>query len=118
MTYYVDPSLFYLINVCTGIRGVAVALLVVSLAIFISRAICYFADYDYLQDNEKDQYKKGVKMVTPAILISVLLIVFVPSKQTCVEMLIAKTVTVENLNTTIDGTKELIDYIFEKVNAK
>ena len=45
-------------------------------------------------------------------------VVFVPDKKTCTEMLIAKTVTVENVNTTIDGTKELIDYIFEKVNAK
>ena len=40
-----------------------------------------------------------------------------PSADTIMKMLIANTITYENIESTKDSTKELVDYIIEKVDA-
>ena len=41
----------------------------------------------------------------------VLISIFIPRKQTSVEMLVAKTATFDNVNWTVQQVKEIIDYI-------
>ena len=119
MTYYVDPSVFYWINVCNGIYSVSLVIMVLSVIAFgVVALIIYFKKDDGYEFDDIKEILKVLKITIAMAITSLLLVVFVPDKKTCIEMLIAKNVTVENVNTTIDGTKELIDYIFEKVNTK
>ena len=117
MTYYVEPSMFYWIEVFNSVKLLAGILMVVA---FIGTVIVLLAMNEVDEEDEEDKAKcLHYAKITIAVLISTtLLFIFVPTKKTCIEMMIAKNITVENVNTTIDGTRELIDYIFDKVNGK
>ena len=118
MTYYVEPSVFYWMNVCATIRFVMIFVFAASLVFLFVCVLLCFIENDLKSDEERAEDRKRVKTVLPVFVISALLLAFIPDKHTCIEMLVAKTVTVENVSNTVEGTKELIDYIFEKVNAK
>ena len=80
----------------------------------------------------KEGKKEGKKMVfsnkkydirtrTIVILFSILLLVvipFIPSKETCYKMLIASQITDTNIQKAEDIIKKSVDYIFEKKNER
>lgn len=57
----------------------------------------------------------AVTAVTGAVLCAIS--IFIPSKQTSVEMLVARTATFDNVNWTIDQVKEIVDYIIKALKG-
>ncbi len=49
--------------------------------------------------------------------IGLLGVVFIPDKQTMIEMLVAKTATVENAEWTVDAVKQAVDYIVSAIQT-
>lgn len=127
MNYIVDPSWVYWLNVRSGIRTFV---LCIPLIIFVVGAIIV---YHYIckipkkpkptwqLTNEYDEDSEEAKKADKAILIycillaittiiSIVVAIFVPSKETLIEMKAASIITKENLNISIDVIKQLIDY--------
>lgn len=117
MNYIINPMWFYWINVVDTLR------LVVSIAIFISAAAALVAaiiavvNSDWKDDGE---YKLAVKVFKRLIVLFVILcvvLVFLPSKNTLIEMQIARYATQENAELTIDAIRSAVDYVVQAIKG-
>ena len=58
-----------------------------------------------------------MKWLLVATIVFGLIVIFAPSKQTMIEMLVAKYATVDNAEWTADALKSLVDYIVQAAQA-
>lgn len=120
MTYYINPIWFYLMNIGEGMKIFLYVLggfsLVISVVAFIAWAIDECADITDLDDDEKKILKLFKKIIIASI-ISLFVGILTPSKETCIEMMIASQITHENVAATKEEIYEIVDYITDKVNG-
>ena len=136
MTYIIDPSVFYWINVL-GILQTVLAILgsfclcggVIALIYgWYSKSQAYNREYnrttekyDYVvNDKEMQEALKFIKLGRILPVVSVIFIIaaiFIPGKTTSIEMLVAKTATFENVGMSVESIKELIDYIVMAIKS-
>lgn len=103
MNYIIDPKLFYLSGICENIYTTLMVLSILSL-LFFTIIILFSAD--------NGDCKWGI--VGLIISLCVLIIAqFIPDKETCYAIMVAKMATVENVEFTIEKLKSLVDYIAE-----
>ena len=113
MTYYINPLWFYFISIAENLSFLMGVLALISFGfIFI---YCFFGLID--KDLSPMESLEGKRSLIIIFIISTILAIFIPSKETCEEMLIASCVTHENVDYAENEVKELVDYIFEKVEA-
>ena len=119
MTYYINPIWFYLINVSAGMRMILCVLGGAVFGIFVFLFIGWLMDIDItdLEDDEKKILKLFKKIII-ASFITLFIGILVPSKETCIEMMIASQVTHENVTATKEEMYELIDYVTAKVKGE
>lgn len=114
MTPIINPWLFYLVNCLEGVQMTCILTLLALVFVIIILS----AKIDDLEYKEKE-LKLARRTRKIVIFISVLLFVaipFIPSKQTCYQMMIASQVTEENVKKAEGVIKDSVDYIFEKIN--
>ena len=138
--HIIDPAAFYWMNVLSIMQTAFSVIGGFTLTAFIALFITYIykkyglsepekPDKDSRYDVERYQREiryyendlKNLRMIKKYMLITlvagvlmVLVSIFIPGKQTSVEMLIARTATFDNVNWTAQQVKEIVDYI---VNA-
>ena len=116
MNYIINPGGFYWL-------GVVNALNVVSIVFFILSAVASVAlvgvsiDKSFWDEEEYATFNKWRKIVTIALAISTAAIVLIPSKETLIEMMVARFATVENATWTLDAVKSAVDYIVEAMKS-
>lgn len=115
MEYLINPSWFYWISVVDVLNGIAFAWVVISIAAIIVIGICSLLFLDDLGPNWWQQIKKIVVPFIITFIVAGLIMVFVPSKETLVEMQVAKMATYDNVALTIDGIKSITDYIINAI---
>ena len=114
--YIINPSWFYWVQVVDTLGLIATVFFAISLIggiIFLVGR--WVGVYDY--DDERRFYKKVCKIVLPVFIISLLAMVLIPSKETLIEMQIAKYATYENAAWTVESIKSIVDYIIEAVKG-
>ena len=136
--YIIDPAVFYWVNVfgCLQVVFAVIGSLVIigCICLVVAYVIQRYnieepdapeqdANRYELQryQNQMRSYEDNLNyiamirkwMIISAVIGFVLVAaaVFIPSKQTSVEMLVAKTATYDNLNWTVQQVKEVVDYI-------
>lgn len=116
MNYIVDPRVFYWMSVIDNLKTICVVLFIMSIVAFAFCFVFYIDDL-WIGEDGKSRCKKGT--IAFAILSSlfVLGIIFIPSKTTMTEMLIAKYATTENAELGIDAIKSIVDYIVSAMQA-
>lgn len=62
----------------------------------------------YVNENDAAEAKTVQRWVVPIGIICILLCILIPSEETCYQMLIASQITPENIQTTVDGTENLV----------
>lgn len=138
--YIIDPAVFYWINVLSIMQTVFAVIGGFALTAFIALFITFLYKRYWLSEPEKpdkdsrydvERYQremriyendlKDLRMTKKYMMITlvagglmILVSIFIPGKQTSVEMLIARTATFDNVNWTAQQVKEIVDYI---VNA-
>ena len=123
MNYIVNPMWFYWIDVLSNLDIACFVFFVVGLIICIISAIIGFVlktNNEHFGENDEDykagcMYLKISKKLLPLVIVSLLLTVFIPEKKTLIEILVAKTATIENCELTLDGIKSVVDYIVIKM---
>lgn len=90
--------------------------MVISAFALIAWAIDGCADITDLDEDEKKTFKLFKKIII-ASFISLFIGILTPSKETCIEMMIASQVTHENVAATKEEIYEIVDYITDKVNG-
>lgn len=118
MTYYINPIWFYLMNVSSGMKTFLLIFggLVFAFSAFVFVGWIMDVNITDLEDDEK-KILKLFKTIIIASFISIVIGLFLPSKETCVEMMIASQVTHENVAATKEEIYELIDYVTDKVRS-
>jgi hypothetical protein len=117
---------FYWLSVADGARGFAHALAVISLALSVALFIAamgfkYAAVYRNMVDEECFEYVTGAKLQRIAKVVAVvaailfIIHVFIPSRETLIEMQIARFTTVENAEWALDAIKSATDYIVSAI---
>ena len=113
----INPWLFYLVDLLDGLKKlciIAVPVLVIVIG-FLTSTI------DDLGRGEEKELKSARRTRKIVILFSILLLVvipFIPSKETCYKMMVASQITDTNAQKAEDVIKNSVDYIFEKINEK
>ena len=117
---------FYWLSVvdraCQLVRTAAILFVILSAALFIAAAFCkYAAVYQNAVDEECFEYATGVKIqriataVAAIDVIMFIIYVFIPSRETLIEMQIARFTTVENAEWALDAIKSATDYIVSAI---
>lgn len=116
MDYIINPSWFYWLNVADSALSFLCSICVVSALCFagllIARGIC--AD-EYTTMESKEKIRKITRLSLIAFLVSGFIAIFIPSKNTLIEMMIAKKATYDNVSWTLEQVKEAVDYIISAI---
>ena len=126
MNYIINPSWFYWLGVVNSMRGfmlvafiVAIILIGVAL-IVIPVNVKLIQDYPSICDDERKAvrfFTKAMKVAIGVCIVAGLFLVFVPSKETLIEMMIAKQATYENATWTVDALKSAVDYVVQAIQS-
>ena len=115
MNYIINPSWFYWVNVVDVLRSV-----MLGMTVFSCGACVFFLIVMIVSCDEEYDYKRSKKcflIVLPFALLSIACIIFIPSKQTMVEMQVARVATYENAEWTVDAIKSAVDYIIQAIKG-
>lgn len=116
MTPIINPWLFHLVDVIGNFKSACFALILITVLGFGATTLIEVGEAaDELELDEAKVIKTLKKM---AIVVALLITfdMFLPSKKTCYQMMIASQVTDNNIQKAEDVIKDSVDYIFEKIN--
>ena len=126
MNYIINPSWFYWLGVVESMLHFMVAAFIVSIvvivvsAIIIPMNISMIRDFPDMSDDERKTvqfFTKALKIAIAVLVISGLILMFVPSKETLIEIMIAKQATYENATWTVDALKSAVDYVIQAIQS-
>ena len=115
MNYIINPAVFYWMSVVDAICFWAVGSAILSgVATMIIVCIRIF---EYLDDDDLKMVTRATKIFLTVLIVSVLITIFTPSKDTMIQMLVAKCATYDNANWTLETIKSAADYIVEAIKS-
>lgn len=126
MNYIINPSWFYWLGVVESMRHFMIAAFIISIAAIILAIIIVPVDmrmiheFPDMSDDERKTvqfFTKALKIAIAALVISGLILMFAPSKETLIEMMIAKQATYENATWTVDTLKSAVDYVIQAIQS-
>nr|DAR34223.1 MAG TPA: hypothetical protein [Caudoviricetes sp.] len=126
MNYIINPSWFYWLGVVHSMRGFMLTAFIVSIIIIgvaliiIPVNVKLIRDYPSISDDERKVvrfFTKAMKVSIGVCVVGGLFLVFVPSKETLIEMMIAKQATYENATWTVDALKSAVDYVVQAIQS-
>lgn len=120
MDYIIDPMLIYWISVISSLGVLFAKIAAVSVCVILVSAVTYVMNYDihYRDRLENKALKiapKCIKISIVTFIISMVAVVFIPTQQTMYAMLIANTLTRQNIQGATDFTQDQIGKIIDKV---
>lgn len=126
MNYIINPSWFYWLGVVNSMRGFMlaafiVAIIIVGVALIVIPWNTYIIrEFPRVSDDERKTlqfFTKALKIAIGVCIVTALFLVFVPSKDTLIEMMIAKQATYENATWTVDALKSAVDYVVQAIQS-
>ena len=141
----INPWLFYLVDMIGSFQILSILIVLLIIISFAIEIVKYDEDIDELdkvkiiktfkkkviviitimiddlkpnKEKELKSYRRTRKIV---ILFSILLLIvipFIPSKETCYKMMVSSQITDTNIQKAEDVIKSSVDYIFEKINER
>lgn len=126
MNYIINPSWFYWLGVVNSMRGFMLVAFIVAVIIIGVALIIIPVNVKLIQDYPRicDDERKAVRFFTKALKVAIgvcvasgLFLVFVPSKETLIEMMVAKQATYENATWTVDALKSAVDYVVQAIQS-
>ena len=120
----INPWLFYLVDCLNELKMVciiAVPVLVIVIAVLSYIIEDLGLDIDDLGLNKENELKSAIRTRKIVILFSILILIvipFIPRKETCYKMMVSSQITDNSIQTAEDIIKDSVDYIFEKINER
>ena len=126
MNYIINPSWFYWLGVVESMRYFMIAAFIISIAAIIVAIVIVPVDmrmireFPDMSDDERKTvqfFTKALKIAIVVLVISGIILLFVPSKETIIGMMIAKQATYENATWTLDALKSAVDYVIQAIQS-
>ena len=116
MNYIINPAVFYWMSVVDAICFWAVGSAVLSgfAAIIL---FCIKTFDGCLDEDDEKTISKYIKPLSIVCIVSIVVTIFTPSKNTMIQMLVAKCATYDNANWTLETIKSAVDYIVEAIKS-
>ena len=114
MTPIINPWLFYLAD-CLATLQIMCVFVVSALLIVIIFLTSKIGDLEY-KEKELKSARRTRKIVIFFSILLLIVIPFIPGKETCYKMMIASQITDNNIQKAENVIKSSVDYIFEKIN--
>ena len=109
----INPWLFYAVNFLVNLQDVC------SIVLIVCGVVMAFLTLNGLGDEEKLKANKKTNKRLLVVSLSMLIVItFIPAKETCYQMMIASQITDTNIQKAEDIIKKSVDYIFEKKNER
>lgn len=115
MDYIINPMWIYWINVLDGLQLLSVVLTCIAIGCTIIMGVTWIATS--LSDEEEKSVLKWLRIFFFCALGFVTIAIFIPNKETMIEMLVARFATRSNIALGVEQVKEIIDYIITTLNA-
>ena len=112
--YIINPAWFYWIDVVNAVKGFAI---VSAIVLLLGTGLVSLLFMDDVFGDERERYNKILPKTAIAGVIFLLAAIFIPSKETLIEMQIAKYATWENAEWTVDTIKDVVDYIVNAIGS-
>ena len=112
MHYIINPWVFYLLYLADSVKIVCALFLILSVFGFV--VYCFMYD-DFLDGDKYPSPGTLLRKFKIPLILSIVLIVFVPTSETVYKMLIASQVTTENIDTAKETIQDVADYIVDAV---
>ena len=114
----INPWSIYLINVLSGLKNIFMAAVVAAIFVGIGNAIYFLIviDNTYHDKDKILNIKKYFKKSVIGLIISALLVVITPSKDTMYTMLALDNLTTDNIQAIGKTGKDVIDYVSDQID--
>lgn len=109
MTYIINPIWFYLMSIVDALKTIMV---VVSIVMLVGVICCVISVTDSIGEELK-RWMKRTKMFFALCCLCAVLAALIPSKETLMQIMIAKYATYENADNAIQAIKSAADYVIE-----
>ena len=108
----INPMWFYWIDVIGGLETLAIVFCVISAFVIAGALVgCLLEEANIIP-----KVKKWFIASIVGVIFFSFMIVFIPSKETMITMVVAQNVTTENIEKATDTVKSMIDYTVETYN--
>lgn len=107
----IDPKIFYFIHLFENIR----LLSFITIAFLSVALVLILADCCLQEDIKQLKIFIHNKKTILILIISILLLLFIPSKDTMITMLISQNITIDNINSVKGQVFEIVDYIVKNL---
>lgn len=115
MEYIINPSWFYWIEVANAVKTCSFVAAAILLCLSIILAVSSHIDDDFNDREDAKKKRKVMAVCLVALALFSVVGIFVPSKQTLIEMMIAKKATYDNVSWTLEQVKEAVGYIISAI---
>ena len=118
MNYIINPSWFYWLGIANGTKTMFFVIAGIAAVGTVFGLVLMATTIEYGTNDE--DYKNGKRIAKVCGIIAVvfaLVGMLIPSKQTMIEMMVAKFATYENAQWTVDAVKSVVDYIVEAIKS-
>ena len=115
--YIINPSWFYWISVCDGVKVFCYIIGFVCGMVGGGNIISHFVNMGF-DDNVAELNKKWAIRLGVATIIVVLIGTLIPSKETLIQMKLAELITYDNAEKIIENIQDATNYILENISGK
>lgn len=115
MDYIINPMWIYWIHVLDGLKILNMVLTGIAIGCTLILGITWISMS--MSDEEEKSVLKWLRIFFFCALGFVTIAIFIPSKETMIEMLVARFATHSNIAFGVEQVKEIVDYIIMTLNA-
>lgn len=115
MSYYINPWWFYWARVSSTFKGLSIA--GAALCAFFTIVVIGLVCSDSYDEEDKETAKRSIPALLALTLLLTLAAVFIPNRDTLIEMQIARLATSENVAGAVDSIKTVVDYVIDAVKS-
>lgn len=124
MEYYINPMWFYFLGFANHIKllcGIFSIILFIALVAWVIAEIAMAFmvdeedDWDETVVNARKKIRKFIKPTLIAAILFMLIDIALPSKETMIEMMIARQVTPQNVEAGVEAIKGAVDYVIQAI---
>lgn len=118
MNYIINPMWFYWVNVVNTLVVIFIVLLILAAGACVISGVITLVTLDYGPDDEVHEAAKSIFKIGLAVaVVAAVAVILIPTKNTLIEMQIARYATHENVEITIDTIKSAVDYIVDAMKT-
>lgn len=111
----INPWLIYFADSLDLVQFIC-TLMVIALVVTILILTARIYDLGWNEEKELRSARRTRKIVIFFSILLLIVIPFIPSRETCYKMMVASQITDTNIQKAKDVIKDSVDYIFEKIN--